>query len=140
LRDEHFGVYGLVFNSDKTKLLLVKKTRGPYTDLYDLPGGTPEHEESNIQTLEREFIEELGVKPTIVSDWLKLDFIASKNSKGEAIDFHHKAVVCRCVIDQSKIKNIVAEDISGAAWVSINDHKLLSDLVREALNSNINWA
>jgi ADP-ribose pyrophosphatase YjhB (NUDIX family) len=91
---EHFGVYGLVFNTDNSKILLVKKTRGPYTGLFDLPGGTPEAGESLIQTLYREFLEEVGVKPTKISDWKNLDFKVSKSSTGEAINFHHKASVC----------------------------------------------
>lgn len=38
----HFGIYGIALNKNRDKILLVKKTRGPYTGLYDLPGGTPE--------------------------------------------------------------------------------------------------
>ena len=151
-KSEHFGVYGLVFNTDNSKILLVKKTRGPYTNLYDLPGGTPEAGESYIQTLYREFLEEVGAKPVKISDWLVLDFFVIKNSAGEAIDFHHKAVACKCKIDEKapalgsclrrhtvhpvhKAKNIIDEDVSGAHWIDVNETGRMSNLVLEVLKS-----
>lgn len=130
---EHFGVYGLVFNTEKTKILLVKKSRGPYTNLFDLPGGTPVAGESLIQTLYREFLEEVGVKPVKISDWQNLDFKVEKSSTGEAINFHHKASVCKCNLDPTKVKNIVDEDVLGVEWVDINKTGRMSNLVLEAL-------
>jgi 8-oxo-dGTP pyrophosphatase MutT (NUDIX family) len=40
----HLGVYGICRNG--TKLLTVQKTRGPYRNRYDLPGGSIEVNES----------------------------------------------------------------------------------------------
>ena len=54
----HFGIYGSIIKNNK--ILLIKKARGPYTGLYDLPGGSPEPGESYRQTLAREIMEETG--------------------------------------------------------------------------------
>jgi 8-oxo-dGTP diphosphatase len=56
----YLGVYG-IFVSDR-KVLMIKKARGPYTGLYDLPGGGIEFEESNQQALKRELLEETGAE------------------------------------------------------------------------------
>lgn len=55
----HAGVYGRVIQDGK--VLVVKKARGPYTGLYDLPGGTPEDGETPEETLAREIKEETGL-------------------------------------------------------------------------------
>ncbi|MGC4943390.1 NUDIX domain-containing protein [Kribbella sp. DT2] len=52
----HFGVYAL-WRQD-ARLVLVRKTRGPYDGLLDLPGGSPEPGESELATLRRELREE----------------------------------------------------------------------------------
>ena len=36
----HKGVYGIIRKGNQ--ILLIRKARGPYTGLYDLPGGSPE--------------------------------------------------------------------------------------------------
>jgi hypothetical protein len=77
----------------------------------------------------------VGVKPTKISDWKNLDFKVSKSSTGEAINFHHKASVCKCKIDPTKVKNLVAEDVAGFEWIDINKTGRMSNLVLEALES-----
>lgn len=57
-----FGVYG-IYTSDKSDLLVIHKTDGPYQHRYDLPGGTPEDFEGSQTTLSREFREETGLRP-----------------------------------------------------------------------------
>jgi ADP-ribose pyrophosphatase len=54
----HFGIYGAAVKNGK--ILLIKKTRGPYTGMYDLPGGSQENGESYFDTLKRELKEETG--------------------------------------------------------------------------------
>lgn len=56
----HFGVYALIFNQTKDSILLIKKVRGCYTGMYDLPGGAPEPHELLEETLTREVFEETG--------------------------------------------------------------------------------
>ena len=54
----HFGVYGICFENGK--LLCVEKTRGPYQNRFDLPGGSQELGEGLTETLKREVLEETG--------------------------------------------------------------------------------
>lgn len=58
----HTGIYALIFSEKGNKILLIKKSRGPYKGLYDLPGGSPNFEESLEQTIQREVLEETGLK------------------------------------------------------------------------------
>ncbi|ALV22577.1 MAG: NUDIX domain-containing protein [Carnobacterium sp.] len=50
------GVYGIVYDSEKDKLLLVSPPNGSYL----LPGGEKENQETDEETLQRESLEELG--------------------------------------------------------------------------------
>ena len=52
--------YGLVINDNK--ILLIKKSRGPYDGKLDLPGGTIEFCERPEDALKREFLEEVGIE------------------------------------------------------------------------------
>ena len=54
----HFGVYGICIKD--SKLLCIKKERGPYKNRFDLPGGSQKENEGLIETLIREFREETG--------------------------------------------------------------------------------
>lgn len=56
----HLGVYGIILNQ-KDEILLIKKARGPYTGLLDLPGGSPDNHETLEETLDREILEETGL-------------------------------------------------------------------------------
>lgn len=55
------GVYTIVFNSTKSKILTVQNSKGHHF----LPGGGIEVNESNQECLEREMLEETGNKITI---------------------------------------------------------------------------
>lgn len=84
----HVGVYGIYINDGK--VLLIKKSRGPYKGMYDLPGGKIEKGETLEMALKREFIEETGCSLS------KIQFVGCNeyecdytNSKGEKYRFKH---------------------------------------------------
>jgi len=129
----HFGIYGIVFNNTKDKILLVKKTRGPYTGLYDLPGGTPEANESYDETLEREFIEEVGAQIDRESNWINLNFLVESDSFDRPIYFEHSAKVSLGRLQDEINIEKQSEDTSGSCWMDIEDTHLMSSLVKEAL-------
>lgn len=58
----HVGVYGIYIKNNA--VLMIRKSRGPYEGMYDLPGGRMESGETMEQGLKREFIEEVGSEVT----------------------------------------------------------------------------
>ena len=57
---DYLGVYGVCLIDNK--VLCIKKTRGPYKNRYDLPGGSQKTSEGFTEILVREFLEETGYK------------------------------------------------------------------------------
>ncbi|NAP01756.1 NUDIX domain-containing protein, partial [Halomonas sp. MG34] len=53
-----FGVYGIYIEDNK--LLVINKSRGPYKNRYDLPGGSLEEGEGLSIAMQRECKEETG--------------------------------------------------------------------------------
>ena len=117
----HFGVYGVCKKDNK--ILVIKKSRGPYTGLFDLPGGSPEKDEIFEQTLKRELKEETN-----------LDLIEFKNEKQYSLIFsdfteqskekgtlQHNGVLFD-INAQGKLSEFGDNlDSSGALWVDINN-------------------
>ena len=78
----HFGVYGLWKQGDQ--LVLVRKSRGPYAGLLDLPGGSPEINETEDQTLSRELEEECGVRLAMIHRQERFSFHVNRLRAGGA--------------------------------------------------------
>lgn len=118
---QHLGVYG-VLAKNKT-ILLVLKARGPYTGLWDLPGGKPEHGESPIQTLSREILEETGIRVITSSLFDNLSICFNYVHEGSTISLHHLGLVY--LIDEwdetSMNCAIQKEDVQKADWHQLED-------------------
>lgn len=117
-RQMHIGVYGVVQKDNS--VLVVHKSRGPYKGLFDLPGGRPEHGEPLVETLIREFKEEVGFEPKNFSPLKNLSFLVPYiNGDNEPCEFYHIALVYR--IEDNDLSAINAqihlEDVAGASWV-----------------------
>ncbi|WP_336989639.1 NUDIX hydrolase [Bacillus infantis] len=84
-----YGVYGLFFK--KNKLLVINKKGGPYTNRYDLPGGSLEDSESLAMALRREFLEETGLEIEIIRNIGVIDFMLPWGWK-EYTHVHHICV------------------------------------------------
>ena len=77
----HFGVYGVCLQEGK--LLCIEKTRGPYQNRFDFPGGGQELGEGLTETLEREVLEggqDFAVHHIMAFYDIVLDFERSQKS------------------------------------------------------------
>ncbi|MBR6137851.1 MAG: NUDIX hydrolase [Bacilli bacterium] len=62
VKSTHVGAYGFIIRDGR--IALIKKARGGYKGLLDIPGGGIEHEETPEEALKRELMEEAGVTVT----------------------------------------------------------------------------
>ncbi|KAF1301164.1 MULTISPECIES: NUDIX hydrolase [Enterococcus] len=116
-----FGVYGVIF--EKNRLLLIKKKGGPYTNRYDLPGGSLETGESLSATLQREIKEETGI---IATKWQQL------GTSSIILPWHYQNATMNrhiCVFYQvseyigdvqQEVTDFMGQDSLGAAWVPLS--------------------
>lgn len=88
---DHFGIYGIWRQGGL--IVAIRKGRGPYLGMLDLPGGSPQPGETSLETLERELQEECGVNSVAVSSWHTFDCHVEKSSAGEPIEFHHHGLI-----------------------------------------------
>lgn len=117
----HIGSYGIITNNKQ--IILIKKARGGYTGLLDLPGGGIEHTENPEETLKREIMEEVGI--TINNH--KLLTILSNNITWNIRDnyyedLHHLGIIYLVsAIDENIKTEPDGIDSNGANWYDIND-------------------
>lgn len=130
--DTHVGSYGVIIRD--RKIALIKKARGGYKGLYDLPGGGIEHDETPVETLHRELMEEIGV--SIVKAEL-LDAV-SKTFKWDVNDeliqdLHHIGILYTVEIEGNELKTDAdGLDSLGGEWKDI-------DKVKEEAVSPFTW-
>jgi ADP-ribose pyrophosphatase YjhB (NUDIX family) len=128
---EHFGVYGVWWQDGR--IVLVRKSRGPYVGLLDLPGGSPEPGESEVSTLRRELREECGVELARVVDRARFEFHVDRDSSGRPIGFTHSGVISQVEVVGHVAHDIAAEDVRGVVLATVADGGRFSPLVVEAL-------
>jgi ADP-ribose pyrophosphatase YjhB (NUDIX family) len=127
---DHLGVYG-IWRQDG-RLVLVRKTRGPYEGLLDLPGGSPEPGESEPATLRRELREECGVELVRIVESERFALRIGRDSSGRVIDFRHAGIISRVEV-AGQPREITAEDVAGIVLATAEHATSFSPLVREAL-------
>jgi len=97
------GVYGMFFSKDK--ILLIKKSRGPYKGKYDLPGGGIEYGEKIEDALKREIREETGA---FVVDYkffsVNENYCQYLNSKDETLELHQIGLYYLVSLDIKNLK------------------------------------
>ncbi|MBO7244374.1 MAG: NUDIX domain-containing protein [Alphaproteobacteria bacterium] len=117
----HFGIYGI--NIKDNKILLIKKTRGPYTGLYDLPGGSPETNEVPEETLIREIKEETNLDVTSFNFYKKTSIIFSNFTpqSNQTGVLEHTALLYHIQTSGMLSQDGDGIDSGGAVWVNINE-------------------
>lgn len=123
-------------------MLVIKKGRGPYKGLYDLPGGRIEFSEKAELALIREFEEEIGVSK-IIATFLSYNeyFCQFTNDTGELKDFHHIGLFFSVECDASTIKTGAdGHDSLGALFVPKqelglhNCSQIAYEMIQKAVN------
>jgi len=131
----HLGIYAIIGKGQR--ILLVKKSRGPYRGMWDLPGGRPAHGETISQTLQREVREETGIELTDVIPHTNQAFVIEYKDGEEAISLHHTCLIYKATqFDSSHFQeSINEEDVAGCAWIEKSQLTLLplSKVVLRAL-------
>lgn len=119
---KHFGVYGVCLQEGK--LFCIEKTRGPYQQRYDLPGGSQELGEGLTETLKREVLEETGYSLSRYSNPRIYDVMVQEEGKDFAV--HHIMAFYDIVLNfENSQKSIPQEvhdgsnDSAKAVWVPI---------------------
>ncbi|MEI2397435.1 MULTISPECIES: NUDIX hydrolase [Paenibacillus] len=116
----HFGVYGICQRDGK--LLVIHKGRGPYTGRYDLPGGRLEENESLLDGLVREFMEETGFAVKAERNLGIFDFFV-RYQEEDFTHMHHLAALYQVELDGEQepaaISAFAEQDSSGMEWVEL---------------------
>lgn len=118
VKARHIGSYGVIIENEK--IVLIRKARGGYKGKLDLPGGGIEHNETPVEALHRELMEEAGV---IVQDEKLID-VFSKNiiwdeTDEQKEDLHHLGVVFQVKVIGNLKKDPDGIDSLGANWYEI---------------------
>ena len=116
----HTGVYAAIRRNNQ--ILLIKKTRGPYTGLYDLPGGGPEAGETPEQTLAREIKEETDCTLVHFSNKREMtiffsDFTPASGEKG---CLQHTGILFDAEISGTPSIQGDGLDSGGAIWMNVS--------------------
>lgn len=133
----NFGVYGICVQENK--LLVVNKTRGPYRGRYDLPGGNVENDESMVEALHRELLEEAGVTVDILRQVGVAEYIVPFPLPARGTThIHHIAVYYEVQFIQGNFRSnedLAENDAAGAVWIDFEQltPDCSSPLVIEAL-------
>ncbi|CAG7619807.1 hypothetical protein PAECIP111802_00623 [Paenibacillus allorhizosphaerae] len=117
----HLGVYGICVKD--RKLLVIHKNGGPYTARYDLPGGSIEPNETILNTLTREFLEETGIQVRIVNHIGTKDFVVPWTRTGfDHTHCHNIAVLYEVeYIAGDILHSPNIDDSLGAEWINVSD-------------------
>ncbi|MFC4810943.1 NUDIX hydrolase [Paenibacillus sp. GCM10023250] len=133
----HFGVYGVCVRDQR--LLVIRKTKGPYAGRFDLPGGTVEPSESLLVALVREFSEETGSVIEPIRTIGAKDFVLPWRREGfDHTHCHHIAVFYETAWVGGEPEAAAGfDDSGGAAWVELA--RLHDDEVSPLVMTAIDW-
>ena len=116
----HRGIYGIIRRDNQ--ILVIRKARGPYTGLYDLPGGSPEAGETPEQTLVREIKEETDCDVITATNHREKTIFFSQFTKasGETGCMQHTGILFDVTVDGTPTEQGDGLDANGAVWVDID--------------------
>ena len=113
---KHFGVYGVCFQDGK--LLCIEKTRGPYQQRFDLPGGSQELGEGLTETLKREVLEETGYAISSYSNPRIYDVLVQEEGQDFAV--YHIMAFYDIVLDFERSQQSLPQELLDGSNDSAN--------------------
>ena len=120
--NSHFAVYALILNAAKDSALLIKKSLGCYTGLYDLPGGSMEPDELLEETLCREVLEETDCTVTTFSQLRTLSTLYPFQRDGAHIILRHiGAIYLADIVGTPRAHATGLDDSAGCVWIPLED-------------------
>ena len=137
---DYLGVYGVCLKDNR--VLCIKKTKGPYKNRYDLPGGSQKFNEGFTETLVREYLEETGYRVNSYTNCRVYDVFVEEEER----TVHHMMVFYDVEIEPYQSKEIQTflgdekNDSAGMYWMDIselnitNASPLLLKLKQEIMN------
>ena len=139
---DYLGVYGVCLKDNR--VLCIKKTKGPYKNRYDLPGGSQKLKEGFTETLVREYLEETGYLVNSYNNCRVYDVFVEEEER----TVHHMMVFYDVEIETYQSKEIQTflgdekNDSAGMYWMDIselniiNASPLLLKLKQEIMNDD----
>lgn len=122
MQHTHLGIYGVLVHENR--VLLIRKARGPYLGMWDLPGGSMEFGETPETTLAREIEEETGLR---LSSHRLLGFFSTvfdyAKADGSAAQLHHLGALYEAKaadLEQLRESGDML-DAKEARWIPINE-------------------
>lgn len=112
----HFGVYGVYLQDGK--LLCIEKTRGPYQNRFDLPGGSQELGEGLTETLKREVLEETGYTLSRYLNPRIYDVMVQEEGQDFAV--HHIMAFYDIVLDFERSQKSLPQEVLDGSNDSAN--------------------
>lgn len=118
----HFGVYAFILNDARDAVLVIKKTLGCYTGLFDLPGGTMEPHELLEETLRRETNEETGCTITSAHQLATFSVLYPHIHQGRNKTLRHIGTVYHAEITGTpRVEATGLDDSGGCVWVPLDE-------------------
>lgn len=121
---DHFGVYGVCLQGGK--LLCIEKTRGPYQQRFDLPGGSQELGEGLTETLKREVLEETGYAISSYSNPRIYDVLVQEEGQDFAV--YHIMAFYDIVLDFERSQQSLPQELldgsndsANAIWLNLEE-------------------
>ena len=110
----------VVFNKDRSKILLINRAEHPYVNKLALPGGFYLPEDQSLEfAASRELLEETTVSADITEhDLVKVTSTKGRDPRGWVV-----SVAYRIIVDENAVKPVANSDAIYASWVDVKSLK-----------------
>lgn len=128
-------VGAIIFNEDKTKILLERQENGRYM----FPGGRIDVHEDSENSIARELKEELNLETNLKMKYIVEMFLQSPNTKYHEIGFYYLTLINEELVPND-FKSLDGDSIFEWVLISaLNDYKIMTKPIKDKiLNNEIN--